>query len=207
MYCQKIINFRKVSLRIEKPTAASITNIFNSFGYERFKNREALGSSLVVANNSYDNNDYFQYVIYYENTAIGFLKMEQINTKRGKPLNGGLRFNESRVFKMNLVLGDIYVKTALISEIIFCILSNSNFDKGILFATQSNDNRFKKALKNNLFKDIITCKYDEIVSNTENGSECKFYFFKAEKDDFALANKYASKNRTAIHQMYNPLFK
>lgn len=90
----------------------------------------------------------------------------------------------------------------IISDVLYTFLSSSNLDKAILFATEVGDNRFKKSLKNNLFEDIVSCKYDEIVKNTENGSDCTFYFFKSDVDSFALNNKYVMNNRKKVLTLF-----
>lgn len=207
MRYEKEIRFKNISLKIETPTEDLLNKIFNTFGYKQFENKKVLQSNLVSAIQAYNKKEYYQYVIHINNNPVGFLKMEEIETKRGKPLNDGLRFNESRVFKMGLIIGDDYLKTEIISDIIFCMLNFYSFNKGVLFATKIEDDRFKKALENNLFKEIVNCKYDEIVKHSETTSDCKFYLFKSAQETFALNNQYVAQNRKIINNICNPLLR
>lgn len=100
------INFKDVRLTIEQPSEKLSELIYDSFGYKGFKTPQKISQNLLEAKEAYELNEYFQYVIYFKNTPIGLLKMELIETKRGKSLNSGLRFNESRVYKMGLFIGD-----------------------------------------------------------------------------------------------------
>ncbi len=201
------IEFKSTRLAVTEPCTTVSAQIYNSWGNKYYKDAEHVQETLIDVRHEHLKGYYTQYTVFKENIPIGFVRLKPCVINSRVPIFSqhqfeyGWSINKLSSQKLDLIIDDEHLTTTLLSEILFGIISQYEFNEKILFVTQMNNHIIEQALTKNMFDEITQCRFNQAFPESNNTEDCRLFLFKKTKEQFFSLNGYATDNRQKVHNI------
>lgn len=196
-----------LTLGIEKPSWELAGELYDNWGSDKetFKTIssppiQSIHMTLNVLHKAYDaylNNDFYRYVVFYDDEPAGFITLtpqkigNKINIKQN---DKNITVNKHNAIEIGLSLGSKFWNKGLASEAINLLTDNLDTHLPIFATVREGNFKSEKLLNKNGFEKVLSAKRDDIYLNhpVKPEDSCSLYFLNFDKIKFK--NNFAKRN-------------